>query len=40
MHDENEEMEDGFQISDDENVDDLEAVNDFGLDEDDPDKDR
>ena len=40
MHDENEEVEDGFQISDDENTDDLEGITDFGLDEEDPDKDR
>jgi hypothetical protein len=40
MHDEDEEIEDGFQISDDENMNDLEGITDFGLDEEDPDKDR
>ncbi|KKS04585.1 MAG: hypothetical protein UU58_C0005G0034 [Candidatus Nomurabacteria bacterium GW2011_GWA2_41_25] len=40
MHNEDEDIEDGFQISDDENADNLEEINDFGLDEEDPDKDR
>ena len=40
MHNEDEDIEDGFKISDDENADNLEEINDFGLDEEDPDKDR
>jgi len=40
MHDDDEEIEDGFRMSDDENMDDLEGINDFGLDEEDPDKDH
>ena len=42
MHDENEEIEDGFQIGadDDEPLDMPEEINDFGLDEEDPDKDH
>ena len=43
MHEEDEDVigEDGFQINDDESLDDLEGgSNDFGLDEEDPDKDR
>jgi hypothetical protein len=39
MHDEDEELEDGFRIDDDADMDDLEEMNDFGLDEEDPDKD-
>ena len=41
MHDEDEDIkEDGFQISDDESLEDLEGITDFGLDEEDPDKDH
>jgi len=40
MHDEDENLEDGFQINDDEAIDDLEGTTDFGLDEEDPDKDH
>jgi hypothetical protein len=44
MHDEEENFEEaGFRISDDDNLDDLEEDelnDDFGLDEEDPDKDR
>jgi hypothetical protein len=41
MHDEDEEVgEDGFKISDDGDMDPLEEINDFGLEEEDPDKDR
>lgn len=42
MYDENEEIESGFKINadDDEPLDVGENTNDFGLDEEDPDKDR
>ena len=41
MHDENEEIgEEGFQISDDVEMEDMEGGTDFGLDEEDPDKDH
>lgn len=41
MHEEDEEIgEDGFKIEDDIDLDVPEGMNDFGLDEEDPDKDR
>lgn len=42
MHDEDENIidEDGFQMSDDPDLEALEEINDFGLDEEDPDKDH
>jgi hypothetical protein len=42
MQDEDEEVlgEDGFQINDDGDLDPLDEITDFGLDEEDPDKDR
>ena len=40
MHEEDDEIEDGFQINDDELDVPPEEITDFGLDEEDPDKDR
>lgn len=41
MHDEEENFEDGdFHVGGDEDLEDLEEITDFGLDEEDPDKDH
>jgi hypothetical protein len=40
MHDEDEEIEEGSFKMDDDDLDMPEGMNDFGLDEEDPDKDR
>ena len=41
MHDEDEDIkEDGFQMGGDDDLEDLDEIPDFGLDEEDPDKDH
>jgi len=41
MHEEDENLEEGdFHLGGDEDLEDLEEINDFGLDEEDPDKDH
>ena len=39
MYEEDEEEKDDFKMGGDEDIDDLEEITDFGLDEEDPDKD-